>query len=71
MADYIYQLIVKYARLILFEREVAMHHREDGEVGYVGINDELLRVSTERYLFPALVSCIVWYMEVLLMYAMH
>jgi hypothetical protein len=38
MADYIYKLIVKYARLMLFEREVAIHHRKDGEVGYVGFN---------------------------------
>jgi hypothetical protein len=53
------RLTVKSARLILVKREVAMHHREDGEDVYIGVDNELVGVSIVPYLVSALVSCIV------------
>jgi hypothetical protein len=34
-----------YARLMPFDRDLAMHHTEDREDGQVGVDSELLKVS--------------------------
>jgi hypothetical protein len=59
MNDYVDRLIVKSARLILVKREVAMHHRKDGEDVYIGVDNELVWVSKVLYLAAAVASCIV------------